>query len=100
MTPESSLSNIITSVNLYLQRYANTNQSPFIQFLKKTTFLQTEQQKNLEDVDWEKNDRRVFFGSYTNSLTPDEIRNRIKQTQNEVNWNTPIKALKNHCKSK
>ncbi len=67
MCHEKSLSNIVTSIQLLLQKFENPKSSQLVKFIQNETFVTQGQDKFfiIEDVLWDESFPRIFYGSGT-----------------------------------
>ncbi len=80
---ESSLSNIVTSVQVLFQKFENPKSSKFVKFIQDKTFMKQGKDNFilLENVLWDESFPRIFFGSGTFEVSIADIKKKIEQKQ-------------------
>ncbi len=67
MCHEKSLSNVVTSIHVLLQKFENPKSSQLVKFITNETFVTQGKEKffTIEEVLWDEDFPRIFFGSDT-----------------------------------
>jgi hypothetical protein len=80
LCPEKSLSNIVTSIDVLLQKFENPKSSALVKFIDSSTFKK-EENKNfitIEDVAWDESYPRIFFACDASRLSKAELSLKVK----------------------
>jgi hypothetical protein len=80
LCPDRSLSDIVTSIKVLLQKFENPKSSALVKFIDNSTFKK-EENKNfmtIEDVAWDESYPRIFFACGANRLSKAEISLKVK----------------------
>jgi hypothetical protein len=80
LCPDRSLSDIVTSIKVLLQKFENPKSSAFVKFIDNSTFKKegNENYMTIEDVAWDESYPRIFFACDTCRLSKVELIEKIK----------------------
>ena len=80
LCPERSLGNIVTSIDILLQKFENPKSSALVKFIESSTFIKegNENYMIIEDVAWDESYKRIFFDCDTYRLSKVELIEKVK----------------------
>ena len=82
LCPERSLSNIVTSIDVLLQKFENPKSSALVKFIESSTFIKegNENFMIIEDVKWDESYTRIFFACGTCRLSKAELSEKVRSS--------------------